>query len=162
MEVRDFTRVFDNVKNYLDETKVAELECAFLDDGMFVWNSSFRNAGKLTSFSEDIASFDLGLKEGEVVKYLSSLGCRMIIIGTFAGNVVIHQRTAFESSAHDGSPDNSPAIVVCYSPKDIEAIVGNKPLRQADLYRYTGFFNERENIGETLKRIRKSCAMDVA
>lgn len=160
MEIREFSKVFDGLPQWLEENKAMALEGRFIDDGMFSWNMSYRNAGPFNHFIEDITTFDLGLAEGQVVKHLSSLGCRMIFIGTFAGNVVIHERTRHTDPSHEGTPENAPIIVACYTPKVLEPIVGNKPLRQSDLYRLTGFFNVTENIGYTLKRIRALSASE--
>ncbi len=162
MELREFSKVFDGLPHWLDEDKAMSLERQFIDDGTFSWNMSFRKAGLFHQFVEEITSFDLGLKEGQVVKYLSSLGCRLIFIGTFAGNVIIHQRNSFGEVEHDGQPENAPVVAVCYAPDIIEPLVGNKPLRQNDLYRLTGYFNSRDNLGNALSRIRHRSSVEVA
>ena len=157
MELKDFTKVFDGLSNELSEERQAQIETAFMEDGDFAWNVSFRNTGAFNRFVDDVVTMDLGLSEGEVRKFTSSLGCQMIFIGTFAGNMVIHQRRPFHRT--EPIPQSSGRVtVVCYAPKELQDIVGSKAIDISDLYRYTGFFNPASNIGNSLKKLRKSLA----
>tara|TARA_B100000929_G_scaffold100901_1_gene79652 strand:- start:13121 stop:13603 length:483 start_codon:yes stop_codon:yes gene_type:complete len=157
MEVRDFSKVFDGLPTWLDEDVSMMLEERYIEDGDYAWNASFRQANSFEEFVTDVCDLDLRLKEGEVKKFLSSLGCRLIFIGTFAGNVVIHQRRGFHRAvSHEVPIENERINVLCYAPKEIQEIIGNKPITVHDLYRYTGFFNAKNNLGALLGKLRES------
>lgn len=157
MEMRDFSKVFDGLTSWLDEDVSLRLEERFIEDGDYHWNASFRQPGLFNEFVAEVCHMNLGLKEGEVKKFLSSLGCRMIFIGTFAGNVLIHQRRGFQRVENQGAPIESERVnVLCYAPGEIQEIIGSKPISVHELYRYTGFFNARNNLGNSFKRLLAS------
>lgn len=151
---RDFSKVF-NFFPLVDDASLHVFENSFLDseDG-FLWDISARNSKKTENLVEDMVEYDFGLKNGEVISLMTSLGIRMIAIGTCLGNVVIHERQRFRRvEEHDGD-GTGPVILTCYFPQELEDLIGLRPLKDEQVYRYTGFFNTENNIGKTLGRLK--------
>lgn len=153
MELKDFERVYESF-DFLDRAKIENLEKQFVTEDDFTWNLGFKDRGVVNETIEDLVSFDLGLEEGEVKNLYSSLGCRMIFIGTCVGNVVIHQRKDFKRYESADGEERYTVNVVSYVPEALRSIVSNKTLNVNELYRYTGFLNSRSNIGNSLATLR--------
>lgn len=149
MLTKDFTRIF-NSHPFLEEQLVASLERDFMDEDGFKWDASLRNVRKTEEFTGDIVDYDLQLASGEVRSILTSLGTRMIVVGTIIGNVILHERQMYYPPNTDRSDDYSRSLIIGHLPAVLTAIVGNKPLKDHQIYAFTGFFNSKGNLGHSL------------
>lgn len=157
MDNRIFSRVWDSY-DYLPQAVESAFENHFMDvDGQFTWDTIGRNVRKYNEFLEDITEFDFGLKVGEVKRYLAPTSERMLMIGTPLGNAIIHQRYHYERiTVREGDLAAVPIMVRVYVPHDLRSFLGDKPIREEQLYRYTGFHNHKDNLGFSLVRLQKS------
>lgn len=154
MQRKDFSKVFNQV-SLLDASVVEELERVFYDPNEgFVWDVGFQKRGLFQWFSREIVDYDFGLAVGEVAGIETSLGSRMIVVGTRAGNVVLHEKIQ-EEKVHRPLDDEEvrDIIVMSHYPSTLKNLLGTRPVRIDQLYLYTGFFNDADNIGYTLERL---------
>ena len=155
MRVCDFSKVFHHFP-MVDDTTVHHLEATFLDPTWgFLWDVSQRNVKVMGEFVENITEYDFGLEEGEVRSILTSLGTRMIAIGTSLGNVVLHERQRYRRVEEREEDGNGPVIVIGYYPEPLQDLLGTRSVKDDQFYRYTGFFNAKDNIGHNLKQFIK-------
>lgn len=153
MNVRSFTRVFSQFP-LLSDTLTQELETTFLDPTWgFLWDVSQRNVKVMDEFIDDITQFDFGLKAGDVVSVMTSLGTRMIAIGTPLGNVVIHERQRYRRVEERDEDGSGPVVLIGYYPPALQGLLGTRAVKDDQLYHYTGFFNPKSNIGFTINSI---------
>lgn len=157
MDNRIFTRVWEGY-DYFDRSVEGAFENHFLEaDGQFVWENFGRNARKYKEFVEDITEFDFKLKVGEIKRYLAPNSERMLMIGTSLGTAVIHQRYHYERiTVREGDLSSIPIMVRIYVPEVLRALLGDKPIREEQLYRYTGFHNSGDNLGNSVEKLRKA------
>lgn len=156
MIVKDFTKAFMDIPKTLDDVSTNLLESRYMYNGDFAWNLAHTEIDKFMSFMDDIVSIDLGINEGEIIKFTSSMGCRMIFIGTYVGNVVVHLRGDVAGSL-DNVLESTKMAVYCYTPKMLRNILGNnKPIVFNELFTFTGLQDDSVNLGIAFKELREN------
>lgn len=131
-------------------TKVLDLESLLhKGDGQYAYDAACRSKGFKQGFLDLVMYTDFDLSEGDTALYTDQHGRRLALINTFAGNVILLERSKPEACPTRGAEVD----IVCYAPDQISGIVREGTLTQKELYQLLSPFGG-SNIGKALKMLR--------